>query len=701
VISDSRFAVRRYLALGWKPLPIPKGEKGPRVPNWQNTDFTEAEFGADDNVGIRLGDPSGGLVDIDLDCMEAVKCARSLLLSTQWIFGRKSKPASHYLYTVPGMKAEQFKDVDGSVLVEIRSTGGQTVFPPSTHPSGESIEAEIDKEASKVEADMLRLSAALVATCALLARRWPKGSRHIAARDAAGFLASRDIEPMLVEAVIGLAAEIAGDNEVSDRKRVARDSVEQFKSGGKTTGLPSLRKVLGDEVVKSLCDWFGGEQLSRIEEANERFAVLSVGSNRVVAEFDETESVIELWKFDEFKKLLIKEPRVSGGKASKPFADFWLEHPKGRQYNRLVYVMPGSRDALRPGDFNGYHGFTVEPQPGDWSLNRAHIHDVICGGDPAIFAWVLNWLAALFQKPGQHAWSAVVMRGGQGVGKGHFADVLIGKCFHPQQYLHIIGANQLTAEFNEHLSGKVLVFADESTWGGDPKAAAKIKGLVTEDTVPIHRKFLKLIDEPSALHILIASNSEWPIPIDRDDRRFLVLDVHDDRRQDQHYFGTLRAELEAGGRAAMLHELLNRTVDWPLLRQPPETDAKRDVKERTLSAEERWLQDWLMNDDDMWQSEITKTAIYGSYVTSVPKHLTPKTKDGFGKFLRKVFKLGGAKGWPEDQKGKADPVTKKRPNVYRFPDLETCRRVFDNATGTRTEWPGVQFEVREAEGDAA
>ena len=86
--------------------------------------------------------------------------------------------------------------------------------------------------------------------------------------------------------------------------RVARESAVQFKSGGKTTGLPSLAQAVGDEVVKRLRQWFGGEQLSRIEETNTRFAALSIGSNRVVAEFDENGSILETWKFEEFRKLL-------------------------------------------------------------------------------------------------------------------------------------------------------------------------------------------------------------------------------------------------------------------------------------------------------------------------------------------------------------------------------------------------------------
>lgn len=87
-MSDSRFWVRRYMAEGLSVIPIPPKEKGPRVPNWQATSFAEEDFGPNDNIGVRLGEPSGGLVDIDLDAKEAIIAARTLLLQSQRVHGR-------------------------------------------------------------------------------------------------------------------------------------------------------------------------------------------------------------------------------------------------------------------------------------------------------------------------------------------------------------------------------------------------------------------------------------------------------------------------------------------------------------------------------------------------------------------------------------------------------------------------------------
>jgi hypothetical protein len=53
--------------------------------------------GAAQNIGLLLGDKFGS-TDVDCDCPEAIMGARKLLPETGLIFGRRSKPFSHYLY---------------------------------------------------------------------------------------------------------------------------------------------------------------------------------------------------------------------------------------------------------------------------------------------------------------------------------------------------------------------------------------------------------------------------------------------------------------------------------------------------------------------------------------------------------------------------------------------------------------------------
>src|SRR5215469_9119765 len=91
-----------YHRRGWRVVPISNGFKKPVIDGWPNLTFSAADmhrhFRDDQNIGIRLGAASGCLVDIDLDCPEALAIADLYLPVTEAKFGRQSKPLSHRLY---------------------------------------------------------------------------------------------------------------------------------------------------------------------------------------------------------------------------------------------------------------------------------------------------------------------------------------------------------------------------------------------------------------------------------------------------------------------------------------------------------------------------------------------------------------------------------------------------------------------------
>ena len=193
--------VSKYIRRGWRPVPIPTGQKGPRVRQWQRLRITEADaaeyFNGRGNVGIILGAPSG-LADVDLDCAEAMRFAPNLLPETGATFGRVSKRKSHQLYQVDGpVPSLQFKDpITNDMLLELRGDSLQTVFPPSIHPSGEAIEWEVTGEPSTISYDVLKGSASRLAARCLVERYLPLVS------DYAGLLKALDTADLRVAARI-------------------------------------------------------------------------------------------------------------------------------------------------------------------------------------------------------------------------------------------------------------------------------------------------------------------------------------------------------------------------------------------------------------------------------------------------------------------------------------------------------------------
>ncbi len=131
-------AARQYVGRGWRVVPIPRGCKGPIMQGWQHLRLAQAdlhrEVDPDGNVGLILGEPSGWLVDVDLDSEQAREFARDFLPATL-VTGREGNPASHWWYICEGAVTTKFTGDDG-MIVEIRSTGAQTVVGPSLHPKG-------------------------------------------------------------------------------------------------------------------------------------------------------------------------------------------------------------------------------------------------------------------------------------------------------------------------------------------------------------------------------------------------------------------------------------------------------------------------------------------------------------------------------------------------------------------------------------
>jgi hypothetical protein len=253
---------RRYVAQGWCVVPIATREKRPLIKAWQTLRLTPdelaAHFHGPCNVGVNLGEPSGGLADVDLDAPEALQLAPSWLPSTL-TFGRASKPRSHFLYRAPGAATVQFRDPrDRSTLVELRATpdaalgksigGSQTVLPPSTHPTGERVRFEAGWRGLPLEVDALELRqvvAELAAAALVMRRRGEAQARALLDGDPAALEGLDQVDTGWMRTCLGL------------QPPPATPAVRGGSSGGGGPGtggrwLEELRRVPPDVVARAL-----------------------------------------------------------------------------------------------------------------------------------------------------------------------------------------------------------------------------------------------------------------------------------------------------------------------------------------------------------------------------------------------------------------------------------------------------------------
>lgn len=700
-------AARAYLKRGWAIVPLRPGEKGTDAPGWVDLAFDADDVEPGGNLGVKTGEKSGGLVDVDLDSPDAVRVAPRLLPATGAVHGRPGKPASHWWYRCPAQRRTiKWKDVDDSSIVEIRADAAQTAVPPSTHPSGETLAWEREDEPLEIEAADLIRAVTLVAVAALVAKHYPGGGgRHEGALALGGFLARVGVPAADCARIARAAAEGAGDREAADRERAARESAvkvaEELAGGepaGPVTGGGRLSELLGEDVVKRLRSWFGAEQSKQaealIDRLNARHAVLFQRTGEVVVITEDRDPVLErnYLRFSSFEDIKKKYPeRVIVGTTAKgqpivqKLGAWWLEHGRRRKYEGVEF-RPGPETT--PDYYNLWRGFAVEPARGSWARFRRHIEEVVCAGSAEAARYVLAWMADAVRRPGEPAEVAIAVRGGQGAGKGFFAREF-GRLF-GQHFVHLDSGRHLTGNFNAHLQDAVLVFADEAAWPGDKAGIGTLKRLVTEPTLAVERKGVDIVTVKNVVHLLLASNEHWVVPAGLDDRRFLVLDAGAHKVGDYSWFGDIRREMrDEGGAEAMLHDLLQWDMTGVDLRRPPQTAALLEQKILSMEPAVRWWfaklsEGRLLGHDAGWSREVDSDALYENYVFCLQQMGVQRraSKSELGRLLHHVLPAGGF-GSRRLRDGALTTGAQRR--HWTMPSLEECRRALAHALRARAE----------------
>jgi D5 N terminal like/Bifunctional DNA primase/polymerase, N-terminal len=259
-------AARAYIQRGFYIVPIPSGKNHPTLQGWQKmrlrTKEVKAAFSNAGGIGLLLK-PSK-LTDVDLDCPEAVVASKLLLPPTGMVQGRRGNPSSHHYYTVdPAPQNKSYADPrprpggERAMLIELR-TNGQTVAPPSHHLStGEAIKWEAQREPEAVDGDDLHRAVAVVASAALVARYWPKGSRHFATLALSGMLLRAGWTEKTTKKFVMAVCKAAHDDELESRLQDVASTNLRLQEDKQVTGTPTLADLIGNDIVEKVCEWLG------------------------------------------------------------------------------------------------------------------------------------------------------------------------------------------------------------------------------------------------------------------------------------------------------------------------------------------------------------------------------------------------------------------------------------------------------------
>lgn len=428
---------------------------------------------------------------------------------------------------------------------------------------------------------------------------------------------------------------------------------------------------------------------------NERHAVISNigGKCRVVEEvMDRVLGRTRLTRqsFEDFRNRYMNQSVVVGmddknRPITVPMGAWWLKQEARRQYDTIVFA-PGHEVT---GSYNLWKGFAFRSMPGEkHQAFLDHVLNNICSGNQEYYKYLIGWMARAVQQPDSPGQVAVVMRGRMGTGKGVFWKVF-GSLF-GRHYMQVTDPKHLVGNFNSHLRDCVVLFADEAFYAGDKKHESILKAIITEDHVVVEAKGVDAESSPNYLHVGMSSNSRWVIPAGMDERRYFVLDVGDNKRQDFAYFKSLAAVMADGGSENLLHFLLTYDLEGFNVRDMPKTEALQEQKLYSLDPEEEWWYDILINGQLLdihhgWETEVVcqdlQDAFYERMKTvGVQRRASPTA---LGKFLQRVLPPGYPKSYQKFverevmEDGGWTRKVKTRPRHYGFPTLDECRRHFE------------------------
>lgn len=362
----------------------------------------------------------------------------------------------------------------------------------------------------------------------------------------------------------------------------------------------------------------------------------------------------------------------------------WLKNPQRRELLAVAFL-PGAD--LGADIYNLWEGFTIAAElRGSCDRFLGFVRDIVCMGCDETFSYVWGWMAHLIQRPAELPGTALVLRGQQGVGKNTFVEAL-AQLANPAHYVALTCIEHLTGRFSAHRAGALLVFANEASWGGDKSSEGALKALVTDTDTLLEAKHKDALKVRNFARLIVATNSDWPVPRDEDDRRFIVLDVDPAHKEDGGYFRDIKAELENGGYETLMHLLTETDITGWHPRTVPRLLKERgwDMKIRSGGSITEW---WLECLEEgfvcaeaymprNWRTQILTRDVQEAYAAWCRRR-------GYAHILN-IHSVGSALarwGCKRIRPGSGN----SRPWMYAMPELDQARAAFAEALAIPAQW---------------
>ncbi|TPL06866.1 hypothetical protein FJ938_12700 [Mesorhizobium sp. B2-4-14] len=229
--------------------------------------------------------------------------------------------------------------------------------------------------------------------------------------------------------------------------------------------------------------------------------------------------------------------------------------------------------------FNIWRPSPLKPLEGSFEIIEDHLSYII--EDESERNHYINALSHCVQRPAIKIKHVLAVIGGQGTGKsflGNLMKAIVG----PKNSYTAVGGDFIS-QWSKPLSNIHLLLAEEFKTDNRTDAYEILKPIITDETITVNEKHEPRYVAKTPRTILAFANSDTPINIEPDDRRFYLIKSHAVPKEPSYYARLWRDGLAQA--PAFYHFLLTRDISgFDASATPPMTEAKRQLVQSSRPA---------------------------------------------------------------------------------------------------------------------
>jgi hypothetical protein len=285
---------------------------------------------------------------------------------------------------------------------------------------------------------------------------------------------------------------------------------------------------------------------------------------------------------------------------SEYFLKKWRNDSTRRVIDYLVYKKPDDCLSNEASLFTGF-AYTQFPYPSELERKNAielfcDIVSANCNDEDDITKYVMNTYADMLQNPFRKTGVCIIFSSKiQGVGKDTSLGVI--KRIIGNHTAHYIEDTDFWNNHDTKKEGAIMMYLEEACAGSNKAKSDALKARITSDSFSVNPKGVKVYDVPNIARYFMTTNHPEPVKFEESDRRFML--INPSSRLLKSDWSDIQDKLNRPSwlRAIAEYLLSIDLTDWNP-RKFPITDVKKDIMDLTVSAEKKFLQQWVCDNPE-------------------------------------------------------------------------------------------------------